>query len=61
MVLQNDVNTQSHMQWFYFRVQNTRKDKKVTFNIINMNKPESLYNEGMRILVFSDARKEQGW
>ena len=49
------------MQWFYFRVQNTRKDKKVTFNIINMNKPESLYNEGMRILVFSDARKEQGW
>ena len=60
-MLQNDVNTQSHMQWFYFRVQNTRKDKKVTFNIINMNKPESLYNEGMRILVFSDARKEQGW
>ena len=61
LVLQNDVNTQSHMQWFYFRVQNTRQDKKVTFNIINMNKPESLYNEGMQILVFSDSRKELGW
>ena len=53
LVLQNDINTNGHTQWFFFRVSNTRKNLKVKFNILNLAKPDSLYNEGMRVLSFS--------
>ncbi len=53
LVLQNDINTNGHTQWFFFRVSNTRKDMKVKFNILNLAKPDSLYNDGMRVLSFS--------
>jgi hypothetical protein len=34
---------------------------KVKFNMINMAKPDSLYNYGMKILCFSkNVKKEQG-
>lgn len=35
LLMQNDINTQGHTQWFYFRVQNTRKGQSVKFNILN--------------------------
>jgi hypothetical protein len=35
LLMQNDINTQGHTQWFYFRVQNTRKGHSVKLNIIN--------------------------
>lgn len=53
LVLQNDINTNGHTQWFFFRVGNTTKDLAVKFNILNLAKPDSLYNEGMRVLSFS--------
>lgn len=54
LVLQNDVNTRGHTQWFYFRVLNTRKDLNVKFNIINLCKSGSLYNSGMKVLIRSE-------
>ena len=53
LVLANDINTNGHTQWFFFRVANTHKDHAVKFNILNLAKPDSLYNEGMRVLSFS--------
>lgn len=62
--MQNDVNTQGHTQWFYFRVCNTRKGHTVKFNILNYSKPDSLFNYGMKVSVYSDKKLEQegvGW
>ena len=53
LVLQNDINTNGHTQWYFFRVANTRKGHKVRFNILNLSKPDSLYNYGMRVLSYS--------
>lgn len=64
LVLQNDINTNGHTQWYFFRVANTRKGHKVRFNIINLAKPDSLYNQGMRVLSYSmNLRKTDdiGW
>ena len=39
---------------FFFRVSNTRKDMPVKFNLLNHTKPDSLFNYGMKVLVFSE-------
>ena len=54
LLLQNDINTNGHTQWFYFRVSNTRENMKIKFNILNFAKPDSLFNYGMQILWFSE-------
>lgn len=64
LVLNPDYNTSAHAQWFYFKVSNTRKDVTYRLNLINMVKPTSLYNDGMRPLAYSmkDAEaKGTGW
>jgi len=67
LVLQNDINSKGHTQWFYFRVTNVKKGMKVKFNMLNMIKPKSLYNEGMKVLSYSERRQEtapaeeRGW
>ena len=53
LVLQNDINTNGHTQWYFFRVGNTKAGKKVKFNILNLAKTDSLYNYGMKINTFS--------
>mmetsp|Transcript_47300 Transcript_47300/g.86861 ORF Transcript_47300/g.86861 Transcript_47300/m.86861 type:complete len:756 (-) Transcript_47300:91-2358(-) len=53
LILNPDYNTRSHTQWYYFRVSNIRAGPEYRFNIINMAKPTSLYNEGMRPLMYS--------
>lgn len=58
LVLQNDINSKGHTQWFYFRVTNIKKGMKVKFNMLNMIKPKSLYNEGMKVLTYSEKRQE---
>lgn len=60
LILQNDINTNGHTQWYFFRVGNTRKGQKVTFNIINLAKPDSLYNQGMKVLSYSTRKKQEG-
>lgn len=64
LVLQNDINTNGHTQWYFFRVGNTKLGKKVKFNILNLAKTDSLYNYGMRINTFSTKSQSQeniGW
>ena len=63
LLLQNDVNTSGHTQWFFFRTTNVTPGQ-VRFNMLNLCKPDSLYNEGMKILVYSErmaSHKDVGW
>ena len=65
LILKYDYSTSNYTQWYFFRVQNTRKDVTYKFNIINLIKPESSYNEGMKPLLYSmkHAQHEEnpGW
>jgi len=40
-------------------VGNTKKGQVVKFNIVNLLKPDSLFNEGMKPVVFSGARSAE--
>jgi cytosolic carboxypeptidase protein 2/3 len=62
--LKNDYGTNGFTQWYFFKVKNTRKDKLYRFNIVNLMKPESTYNYGMKPLVYSVKEAEVnniGW
>ena len=62
--LKNDYGTNGYTQWYFFRVQNTRKDVKYRINIVNLMKPDSNFNHGMKPLVYSVKTAEQkniGW
>ncbi|XP_043829299.1 cytosolic carboxypeptidase 2 isoform X8 [Dromiciops gliroides] len=64
LTLRTDLYTNKHTQWFYFRVQNTRKEITYRFTIVNLLKPKSLYTIGMKPLLYSevDARTQSiGW
>ena len=64
LILKPDYNTRGNTQWYYFSVENTRAGKLYRFNLINMMKPDSLYNFGMKPLMYSvtDARRyRRGW
>ena len=78
LLLRADIHTQGHTQWFYFAVANTHPHElvklseqgvlvpsvRVTFSIVNFTKPDSLFNLGMRPVVYSahDAKhKGVGW
>lgn len=43
-------------QWFFFSCANTRKDKLYTINIINLIKSDSVYNIGLKLLMYSKLR-----
>ncbi|XP_071618506.1 cytosolic carboxypeptidase 2, partial [Heliangelus exortis] len=62
--LRPDLYTSKHTQWFYFRVQNTRRGPRYRFTIANLAKPRSLHARGLRPLLYSqrDARTLRvGW
>lgn len=73
LVLQNDSLSQGNTQCifhfslnegFYFKVSNTRKDQKVQFHIMNLAKKGSLYEKGMKIVIFSQkmhSESNKGW
>ena len=42
---------------FYFRVENMRRNRPYSFNILNLAKPDSLYNDGMQVLIYSEKRE----
>ena len=54
--MQNDINTSGHTQWFFYQVKNTRKNLSVTFNIMNFTKPDSLFNYGMKVSIYSEKK-----
>ena len=51
--------TKGYTQWYYFSVQNYKSNHNVRFNLINLMKYESLYNNGMKPLVFSKQKQEE--
>ncbi|KAM5248406.1 cytosolic carboxypeptidase 2 [Ctenodactylus gundi] len=64
LTLRTDLYTNKHTQWFYFRVQNTRKDVTYRFTIVNLLKARSLYSAGMKPLLYSQrdaAARSIGW
>ncbi|CAF3828529.1 unnamed protein product [Rotaria magnacalcarata] len=64
LYLRYDLYTKRNTQWFYFRLQNIRADKRYRFTIVNFFKPSSLYSYGMKPLIYSvlDAEdKGIGW
>ena len=64
LYLQNDTNTTGYIQWFFFRVTNTRKGQKVNFNIINMLRPICPYKKGLKIMTYSKLQSQNeniGW
>ncbi|CAG9316427.1 unnamed protein product [Blepharisma stoltei] len=64
LLMSNDINSKGHTQWFFFRVENTKANMRVKFNIVNFAKADSLFNDGMRVLVYSCKyyeRYEKGW
>lgn len=60
LILKYDYQTQNYTQWYYFKIGNVRKDQSYKFNIINLVKPESLYNDGMKPLFYSKKGAENG-
>ncbi|KAL8585690.1 hypothetical protein ACOMHN_022337 [Nucella lapillus] len=64
LVLKTDLYTNRHTQWFFFLVRNVQPGVTYKFRIVNLLKTDSLYNYGMRPLVYSEkdaAYKDQGW
>ena len=78
LFLRSDLHTPGHTQWFYFAVSNTHPAAlvrlaeqgvqvppvRVKFNIVNLTKPDSLFNLGMRPVMYSctdAAQKNIGW
>jgi hypothetical protein len=64
LILRNDYNSQGYVQWYFFKVSNVKADNKYTFNLKNFFKPDSLYNQGMKPLVYSTKKAEKdgiGW
>ena len=60
LVLRNDTNTRGHTQWYYFSVSNVKKGASYKFNIINLLKNDSLYNQGLRPLMLSTRSMSAG-
>ncbi|XP_055913111.1 cytosolic carboxypeptidase Nna1 isoform X2 [Eupeodes corollae] len=64
LYLRPDLYTSRSKQWFYFRVGRTKKNLSYRFSIVNLVKSDSLYNEGMRPLMYSTTNARvigQGW
>lgn len=53
LILNPDINTNHHHQWFYFEVTNMVADRPYRFNIVNCEKLNSQFNFGMQPLLFS--------
>ncbi|XP_018415221.1 PREDICTED: cytosolic carboxypeptidase 2, partial [Nanorana parkeri] len=64
LTLRTDLYTSKHTQWFYFQVKNTKKGVPYRFTITNLMKSNSLYNAGMKPLMYSEhnaALTGDGW
>lgn len=65
LVLRADLHTNGFMQWFYFAVSNVSGNgQKYRFNIVNLCKPDSLFNHGLQPVVYSvrdAATQGKGW
>ncbi|XP_061527813.1 cytosolic carboxypeptidase 1 isoform X1 [Phycodurus eques] len=53
LILNSDINSNHHHQWFYFEVSGMRVGTMYRFNIINCEKSNSQFNYGMQALMYS--------
>ncbi|XP_076102521.1 cytosolic carboxypeptidase 1-like isoform X2 [Mytilus galloprovincialis] len=60
LILNPDVNTNHHHQWFYFEVSNMIADIPYRFNIVNCEKLNSQFNFGMKPVMFSVTESIEG-
>ncbi|XP_077173476.1 cytosolic carboxypeptidase 4 isoform X2 [Paroedura picta] len=60
LILNADVNTSQHQQWFYFEVSAMKSATPYRFNIINCEKPNSQFNYGMQPVMYSVKEALQG-
>ncbi|XP_043915139.1 cytosolic carboxypeptidase 2-like [Protopterus annectens] len=64
LTLRTDLYTNKHTQWYYFRVQNMKAGVLYRFTIVNFMKSNSLYNLGMKPLMYSEREvqtRNVGW
>ena len=68
LYMQVDTNTRGHQQWFYYRVKNTRRNRKYTFKLMNFTKPGITGGAGyrkselfQRIVCKSKLSKSPDW
>ena len=70
--LENDTNTLGHTQWYYFKVvykgipqrEDSSKNHRIKFNIVNLAKTASLYERGMQPCIWSKQMNKatgSGW
>ena len=57
LLMRVDSNTKGHTSWYFFKVFNIKKKKKLRFNILNYTKNNALYSEGMKPYVFRTSKK----
>ncbi|KAM4749036.1 cytosolic carboxypeptidase 4 [Rhinophrynus dorsalis] len=53
LIINADVNTDQHHQWFYFEVSSMRANVPYRFNVINCEKWNSQFNYGMQPVMYS--------
>ena len=58
LFLHNDTNTSGYTQWFFFRVSNTKKGKKINLNIMNLLRKRTKYSNGIKIWCYSRKNSE---
>ncbi|ROL54570.1 Cytosolic carboxypeptidase 4, partial [Anabarilius grahami] len=60
LILNADVNSSAHYQWFYFEVSGMVAGMPYRFNIINCEKGNSQYNYGMQPVLYSVREALEG-
>uniref|UniRef100_A0A663EAA0 AGBL carboxypeptidase 1 n=1 Tax=Aquila chrysaetos chrysaetos TaxID=223781 RepID=A0A663EAA0_AQUCH len=60
LIINADVNSNQHHQWFYFEVRDMKLAVPYRFNIINCEKFNSQFNYGMQLVMYSVKEALQG-
>ncbi|KFR13027.1 Cytosolic carboxypeptidase 4, partial [Opisthocomus hoazin] len=60
LIMNADVNSNQHHQWFYFEVRDMKLSVPYRFNIINCEKFNSQFNYGMQLVMYSVKEALQG-
>ncbi|NXB45051.1 CBPC4 carboxypeptidase, partial [Leucopsar rothschildi] len=60
LIMNADVNSSQHHQWFYFEVRDMKAAVPYRFNIINCEKFNSQFNYGMQLVMYSVREALQG-
>ncbi|NWY40900.1 CBPC4 carboxypeptidase, partial [Sylvia atricapilla] len=60
LMMNADVNSNQHHQWFYFEVRDMKSAVPYRFNIINCEKLNSQFNYGMQLVMYSVREALQG-